>query len=341
MAGYALGKKSDEENEIQILEEDNENAVTYSQALIVNLFTYLQKDQLTIPYSTIKSCKDARLEGAREVIYYASDRPDNYQKIRSVLELWGFSSYVEYLYTVCELGFLEGLIPVIDLGFLKPDELRNLSEIAALVRVFMDNPVDYKRGNRGDVEKKLLYRKRNIEWCGKLNIPTITGFCISKDDNVKRHTDWVQYIADTHEKYGTIHEVVLRPITEKTGIMKELSKERIKEAYDFVREKLPEDILITIEPNRLMIAQDYIDFGIRDLGTIIKKSNNYSGVSSFDIDQAAEDLDKMNYLIHQRFPLRKGYIKQERYSKKLGQVFDAYKYKIKKETQEKLKESKV
>ena len=39
--------------------------------------------------------------------------------IQSTLELWGFNSYVEYLYTMCELGFLEGLIPVIEFDFLE------------------------------------------------------------------------------------------------------------------------------------------------------------------------------------------------------------------------------
>ena len=35
------------------------------------------------------------------------------------------------------------------------------------------------------------------------------------------------------------------------------------------------------------------------------------------------------------------FVKEEKYSKKLGQVFDAYRYKIKKEQQERAKEAKV
>ena len=51
--------------------------------------------------------------------------------------------------------------------------------------------------------------------------------------------------------------------------------------------------------------------------------------------------NKLNIKFQQRFPLKKSFIKNELYSKKLGQVFDLYKYKIKKESQEKQKELKV
>ena len=42
-------------------------------------------------------------------------------------------------------------------------------------------------------------------------------------------------------------------------------------------------------------------------------------------------------MYQQRFPLKKEFIKDQRYSSKLGQVFDSYRYKIKKEKQEKEK----
>lgn len=341
MTGYALGQRMEEESEIQILDEDNDNIIRYSSAVLINLFSFLQKDSLTIPYSTIKSCKQARQNGAREVIYYATNRPDNYQKVRSVLELWGFSSYVEYLYTVCELGFLEGLIPVIDLGFLKPDELRNLSEIAALVRIKFDDYFDYKSGVPQDLDKKMLYRKKNLEWTGALNIPSRVGYMVTAKDESKKHNEWLEFIKSIHEKYNTVHELVLSPVYNKNEYAASPDVSRIKDAYLQAREMLPENVLVNIQVNPILSIKDYLDLGIRDLGTIITSSNNQVGIDAFDIDEAAFELNELGQLLHQRFPLSKAFIKAERYSKKLGQVFDAYRYKIKKETQEKLKESKV
>ena len=50
--------------------------------------------------------------------------------------------------------------------------------------------------------------------------------------------------------------------------------------------------------------------------------------------------EKKGLRLQHRFPIRKKYIAEQRYSKKLGQVFDSFKYKIKKELQEKQKDLK-
>ena len=49
-------------------------------------------------------------------------------------------------------------------------------------------------------------------------------------------------------------------------------------------------------------------------------------------------LDKKGFKFQQRLPIMYDYIKNGCYSKKLGQVFDSYKYKIKKYEQEKIKQ---
>ena len=70
----------------------------------------------------------------REAHYEVFHRPDRSTSLRAMLDLWGFDSYVNYLYTVCELGFLEGVIPVVDFGFLTPDEMKHLSEVASIIK---------------------------------------------------------------------------------------------------------------------------------------------------------------------------------------------------------------
>ena len=49
----------------------------------------------------------------------------------------------------------------------------------------------------------------------------------------------------------------------------------------------------------------------------------------------------MDLVGQERFPLRRDFILAEKYSKKLGQVFEAYRYKLKKNIQEKVKETKA
>ena len=60
-------------------------------------------------------------------------------------------------------------------------------------------------------------------------------------------------------------------------------------------------------------------------------------MSEEDLQEIAE---KLGFRLQQRFPIRLPYIKTEKYSRKLGQVFDAYRYKLKKLEQEKVKAAK-
>ncbi|MEK7298352.1 MAG: hypothetical protein AAB066_00515, partial [Candidatus Margulisiibacteriota bacterium] len=51
----------------------------------------------------------------------------------------------------------------------------------------------------------------------------------------------------------------------------------------------------------------------------------------------AEIAEKMGFRLQQRFPIGVSFIESGMYSKKLGQVFDAYRYKLKKMKQDQVK----
>ena len=77
--------------------------------------------------------------------------------------------------------------------------------------------------------------------------------------------------------------------------------------------------------------------GEKDLGAFTSTFLHNNQGYWEDLTQRLRDNGKT---LQQRFPLRKSFISNQRYSKKLGQVFDAYKYKIKKSLLEKNKENK-
>ncbi|RAP38736.1 hypothetical protein DID80_02470 [Candidatus Marinamargulisbacteria bacterium SCGC AAA071-K20] len=348
MAGYALGNRENEEQEIDILAENSEDTFSFSKSVNINLFDYFNnREKFVVPYSTIRKVKSARLQGAREVIYTATRRPDQFPHIKSLLELWGFGSYIEYLYTVAELGFLEGLIPVLDVGFITPDEMRSISEISALLKIPLESMHDYQLISARMVKgpQQVLYRKKNIEWAGKLKLPTITSVLIGSSlSDVRRKTQF-EYISKIHEKYGTIHEVALETFSSDVpikGIKGSIpTKETIINAIKLAKSILPPEILLTINvENNAEHITDFIKAGINDLGTIgiDFESKNSEGVT---FEALNDKISKSGKILHQRFPLSKQFVKDEKYSKKLGQVFDSYRYKIKKEQQEKVKESKA
>ena len=357
VVGYALGNRNDLETDIQVLGEDDHNTITYSRSIEINLSqiclnscsycSYMRQGNLAVPYTTIKQTKNARSAGAREIVYTANERPDKFPQVKALLELWGFSSYLEYLYTICELGFLEGLIPVVDLGFLTPEEIRELSDVAALIKIpletekdFAHEPVFKRKRN-----KRLPLRIRNLEWAGKLSFPSITGFTVTGNENQSVYSDFLHQIAEIHEKYGTIHDVVLDNYQpSERGVIQGLkppTKDDMLELVSLAQSILPSDISITVPfaKNRENIA-DFIKCGIRDLGSIPESKSRVDTTSEW-LAEVGSEVEEYGLGLQQRFPLRKSYIKSEMYSKKLGQVFDAYRYKIKKEGQEKLKEARV
>jgi len=357
VVGYALGNRNDQENDIVVLNEDSPNVVTYSNALYLQLSKmclpncqpclFQRREVMVVPYSTIRLTKQARLQGLREVLYYANPRPDQYSQIRSMLELWGFDTYADYLYTVCELGFLEGLIPVVDLGFLTPQELRQLSEVVALVKISFENSFDktHEEMYGWSSAQRLERRMKNLEWASKLRIPINANMVVYKGGEKSRYKEWLQYLASLHKQYDMIHEVSFEAFSGPVKAPSKKAKEPVPEIstmlemYELAKSILPADISVVL-PFTPKDLPTLLKAGVRDLGRILDTSIIGLGQEGFDLQALHQEIEKLGFTAQQRFPLRKDFIKNEKYSKKLGQVFDTYKYKIKKDVQERQKEAK-
>ncbi len=338
------------EHDIVVVGEDDPNILTFSYAVPFTLSrmcrnhcpycSFRKRDTLTVPYSTIKTAKKVRQLGVREALYVGGERPDKFSQVRSVLDLWGFSSYLDYVYTICELGFLEGLIPVIDGGFFSPIELKKLSEVCAISRVMLDS-VD--AGIQDTVYanspgKKLELRLKLLEWNGRLKFPTATGLMVGIGASKSHRRDVLHEIAKIHTTYGTIHEVLIQNLVPEANTPwaghHSPSKKEMLDAVEMAFEILPKDISIIVPVALNPDIEDFVSAGIRDLGHIYEGKNPYYKTPGLDFDQLDERLFSMGYELQQRFPLKKSFIKNGMYSKKLGQVFDAYRYRIKKDGSE-------
>ena len=338
-------KESSEEVEqdIDVVNESDSDVLTYSTETIVKLYNYEngKYSPLMVPYSTIKLAKKAREQGIRQVTYELFSRPDKSSHLRSMLDLWGFRSYVNYLYTVCELGFLEGLIPVVDFGFLSPDELKELHDVVALFKVPLFSEYDFVMNKDGirDEQHSANVRLKSFEWVNKLGYSNITGFFAYGGQTKTQWGKWLDVIAEYANKFNAIHEVNITTVPRMTGYkIKRIDVKQMKDIYKLAKDRLPENVSITF-PNAPVEMQKFlIDQEENDLSVVV---NTTSGE---DLEAVIEDVKayskKNGKRLLKRFALRKEFIHHEKYSKKLGQVFDSYKYKIKKQIQEKLKEAK-
>lgn len=361
VVGYSLGNKSENDDDIKVLGEDDPNVITYSKAkpLILSRMCrnscpycgFHRKDNLVVPYSTIRLSKDARAMGAREVVLEAGERPDKFPHIRATLDLWGFHSYLDYLYTIAELAFLEGLIPVMEVGFLSPPEIKSLSEICALMKMMLDSVDDhlYPEIYAKSPGKKLDLRIKNLQWAGKLGFPVVTGILVGIGESKEHRRDALSMIAELHKQYGHVHEVLIQnfvPLPNTPLASKEPpSRKTMLETVEMAREIIPADVSIIVPVEVNSDIRDFVKAGIRDFGRIMVSPHwlNQGAASSppASIETLEKQVNELGFQLQQRFPLRKEFIQEGRYSKKLGQVFDNYRYKIKKETQEKQKETKT
>jgi 2-iminoacetate synthase ThiH len=104
--------------------------------------------------------------------------------------------------------------------------------------------------------------------------------------------------------------------------------------FELAKSILPSDISLTIPVELNPNLEDFIHAGLRDLGRIYEGKQPHYKVASLEIADLETRLAAIGFHLQQRFPLKKSFIKNGLYSKKLGQAFDSYRYKIKKDGQE-------
>ena len=160
-----------------------------------------------------------------------------------------------------------------------------------------------------------------------------------------KQKDFLEFVARAHQETGMIHEVVLENYVPaehlKSNPFSAPTQDDMLNSFHMAKSILPEDVpvIVPVDKNDLTT---FLKEGVRDLGQIVEYSTDYTGDhKEFDWESLVSAVEAEGLQLQQRFPLRKSFIKEEKYSNKLGQVFDSYRYKIKKETQEKAKESKV
>ena len=335
-------KSEEQDDDIQVINESEPDVITYSKELVVNLYNFVggKHTNLTVPYSTIKIAKKAREMGFRQVTYELFSRPDKSSHLRSMLDLWGFRSYVNYLYTVCELGFLEGLVPVVDFGFLSPDEIKELHDVVALFKLQLFSDYDYVM-NKYDLrpaDRSANIRLKSLEWVNKLGYANSAGFFAYSGQEKAQWKEWLEFIANLDQTYNVIHEVSISTVS-RTEDMKEkpLTLKEMRNLYTMARNIIPDGTPIVFPNASLDMQKFLISEGVTDLSTVFTDNSEENDVKYQEIIDFS---GKNNKNLLRRFPIRKQFIQEEKYSKKLGQVFDSYKYKIKKQLQEKQKEAK-
>ena len=351
-----MNNKTAETDHLSILlSEKDPNTITYSKSLFYLLTknspsdystkAQIKNDNIIVPYSIIKKSKQAKDLDVKEIVLLASERPDRNTSVRSTLDLWGLSSYIDYLYTTAELSFLEGLTPIFEGGFLSPSELKKISEILAFIKLLIPstNLKYYEvKYNKEYAKKYYDIRLKMLEWTGKLKVPVISGIIIGNDSNENHAKQTIDKVCEFQQQYGNIHSISIQSESLlTTGKPSKKSDTLMLKAIKYIQDS-GINFTLSTPPIHTQNIEAFLDAGIKDFGSIpINPEVLFPKTPKINFDDLEKIVQKKGLNLHQRLPIKYDYIKDGIYSKKLGQVFDSYKYKIKKYEQEKLKDIKT
>ncbi len=328
---------------------NRESVVTYSNAVDLVISTACrndcgycsfkrEQDHLVVPYSTIKVFKKARKSGAREANLIAGERPDSYTSVRAKFDIWGFNSYSEYLYTVAELAFLEGLLVNLNVGYLSFNELKYLREIIASVEcmvettnVAMLDDIQHKFSPSKNPEVRFKF----LEYAGKLNIPTNTGMLIGIGESPEDRLQTISKVRELYDEYRSIQNFKIVPfVSDPKSKMKDYpncSEELVLETVRIAKEILPSDIDISVPINICTNINRYVQAGVNDFGQIrtcgpdaVFPKKRFESIEHYE-----KELDLIGYQLAKRLPIKNSFVSSQKYSKKLGQFLDKYKLRLK------------
>jgi 7,8-didemethyl-8-hydroxy-5-deazariboflavin synthase len=289
------------------------------------------KEDLIVPYSVISLCKEAKKKGVREVTLSCGQRPDEFTAVRAKLDNWGFTSFIDYIYTIAELCFLEGLLPHLDVGYISKEEITTIRRIVTSVTISLDSVDEefldkiYNSPHLG-LNKKLEMIKNTAE--GKL--PVSLRMMVGFGESAKSRKETLEAIKKIQERYGNVQNVILqnfipRPGTEMSD-KKATDRNVLLATIEMARKILPPDIIISVN-----YAQDQgtafsfvkagaMDFGCFDYLEEKKNKVNYNSL----LEDVSKALLKHNMKLQHRLPIFSKYIMLNWYSRKLAQVLDKY-----------------
>ena len=283
---------------------------------------------LNVPYLIIQLVKDAAANGCKEILCVSGDRPDKYSKVRNRLGVWGFDSYVSYVYTICEMVFLEGFVPVVEIGSLPSlSDYQRLSEICSLVRINLDavNPSKHDKVYPHSPGKQIENRLQNIRWAMQAGIPVSTGLLVGIGETASYRQKMLNELMNLHKEYGLLHDVVLQNFVpqDDTDFAKKSGCDDAKliQSIHIAQSVLSNDVILSVNPTTVHSIKKILASGIRDFGRLYSDKNLFFQDSLGSPESVINTIAQHGYEAVERLSLSPAYIAKKKYPDKLSQLF--------------------
>ncbi|GAB4366620.1 MAG: 7,8-didemethyl-8-hydroxy-5-deazariboflavin synthase subunit CofG [Elainellaceae cyanobacterium] len=188
------------------------------------------------------------------------------------------SLWFQHIYRLCQLALNLGFLPHTNVGPLSFEEMAQLKQVNASMGLMLEQltPTLLETVHRHAPSKEPALRLQQLEWAGKLQIPFTTGLLLGIGETKADWTETLAAIAQIHQRWGHIQEVILQPHspgTSQAQMGEPFAADQLLDVVAIARQILPTDITLQVPPNlvepELLFA--YLKTGARDLGGISPK----------------------------------------------------------------------
>jgi FO synthase len=240
---------------------------TFAQAPAHVASPYMSLDEVM---AVAQAGRDA---GCTEALFTLGERPElRYDEAARWLAARGYRSTVDYVASAAQMVLEStGLIPHANAGALYEHELAQLRTVSASQGMMLEVLADVA-AHRLAPDKAPERRLETLRLAGELRIPFTTGLLVGIDETREDRLVTLEAIADSHERYGHVQEVIIQNFLPKprTAMAHHdpASDEEFHWTIAAARLVLPDDIHLQAPPNLSDDPTKLLDFGIDDFGGI-------------------------------------------------------------------------
>lgn len=218
--------------------------------------------------------ENGKKAGCTEALFTFGEYAEEVVEYREWLNEFGYSTTVEYVAELCEIAIEIGLLPHTNAGILDSSQLKILKPLNASLGLMLETTAKLDAPDMAHddcVGKDPAVRLDAIEAAGKLKIPFTTGILVGIGETLDDRINSLQAIANIHERYGHIQEVIIQNFIPKPNTtmsqQKPPTKQEMVQAVSLARDILPDDVVVQVAPN-LIDPYLLIQSGASDMGGI-------------------------------------------------------------------------
>lgn len=271
----------------------------------------------------------AKKKGCYNIVFKSGENVDQDLRVELALRKYEYSSFLSYLIAACRMVIGEGMLPAVNVGALRRNDLKKLKPYICYVEYPLET-VSARMGKKSMPHnecpgKKPDARMKMLHLLGQMRVPLATGILVSMGETRKERYQSLEQILYIHRKYGNVQEIFIRPAQLPRKVNgSSYSSSDASAMVDTARyaRAILGDIPVQVP---LLKGASYfgelLQVGVSDLGVMSMAGNSSSGDSNWpSIRTLKANLAEMDFDLTEEQAVRTPFLDANWYSEQLAPV---------------------